>query len=121
MRISELLGSPVLDAAGDEIGFVQDLRARREVESGDVGTRGRIRVSALVLGGARLSDKIAHSWGFAEGRARGPALLRWLARPGVRRSRVVSASDVASWAPGEVRLRVAATQLQPFEGTLERE
>lgn len=101
MRLSELLGSTVFDAAGASLGPVRDVRVIEREPGG--GGAGRFRVSAIVIG-AGLLARPAHAWGFAEGRACGPWLLRALFRSAVRRARVIPADRVTEWGPGEVRV-----------------
>ena len=121
MRVSELLGTPVIDAAGERVGVVQDLRAGREIETGRLGTRGRFPVIGLVAGGDGLRDRMAHGWGFAEDRARGPWIARRLVTGAVAESTFVPASDVASWGPGKVRLAVMRSELVALQEALEHE
>lgn len=108
MRISELIGVRVLDAAGEPVGVVQDLRASRD---GD-----QLRIVGLVVGGDGVLDGMAHGWGFAAGRARGPGILRRLARRPVERARLVPVADVASWGREHVRLTTTRSALSPLSG-----
>lgn len=121
MRASELLGAPVIDASGREIGVVQDLRALREAESAAVSTRGRVRIAALIIGGDGLIDKMAHGWGFAEGRTEGPWILRRLTSRSVDAARVVPASLVESWGPERVRLNAQWPDLSSLKEVMNRE
>lgn len=102
MRASELLGAPVVDADGVELGPVRDVRV---TESG-----GALTVAGLVVGGGPLAH-LAHAWGFAEGRAQGPWLFRVLTGPASRDARFVSAARVAEWEP-RVRLDCPAAELR---------
>lgn len=99
--LSDLLGSTVLDADGRELGPLQDVRARR-----DAG-EGRLKLHSIVVGGHRL----AHSFGYVEGRTTGPWLLRRLVTSrGGGEAAIVPVRMVADWNP-PVRLSVAARDL----------
>ena len=99
MRVTDLLGSAVVDQSGRQIGHVHDLRITRH-RAAD-GASGPIRIAGLAIAGGRL----AHSWGFAEKRAAGPWLLRIIAARGSRTARFVPAERVTDWGPGPVRIR----------------
>lgn len=90
MRASELLATGVVDADGRELGPVRDVRLARR--------NGAFVVVGLVVGGGRGS-RVAHSWGYAEGRAQGPLLLRALTRGAARNARFVPAERVVEWSP----------------------
>jgi len=99
MRASELIDAVVVDEAGEVVGRVHDLRViRRE---------GTFRITGLAVAGARL----AHAWGFAEGRATGPWLLRVLTARSARAARFVSADQVLDWGPDTVRIRGRRSRL----------
>jgi hypothetical protein len=100
MRASELLASEVVDAAGRRLGPVRDVRLSRD----------GFRVVGLVVGEGPFAG-IAHGWGYAEGRASGPAPLGWLSRRAVRRSRFAAAERVLDWGPGVIRLGVEGHDL----------
>ena len=100
MRLTELLGSGVVDAAGASLGPVRDVRII-EREPGRIGAR--FGVAGLVIGGGFLA-RPAHAWGIAEGRASGPWLLRRLTTRAVRQARFIPADRVSDWGPGEVRV-----------------
>lgn len=105
MRLSELLNSQVVSERGETLGPVRDVRVRQE-------ERG-FRVTGLVIGGGALAWP-AHAWGYAEGRAQGPWLLRALTRPATRVARFVPAERVADWGPGEVRVTGEPSALPPL-------
>ncbi len=107
MRATELLASEVYDSAGVHVGRVRDVRIRRERD-------GAFRVVGLVVGGGLLAQP-AHAWGFAEGRASGPWLLRRLLAPASRQARFVDAGDVARWGPGRVDITTTVAQLARLE------
>jgi hypothetical protein len=111
MRATELLATRVLDADGRDLGPVRDARVRRAED-------GSLTVVGLVVGDGPFAHA-AHAWGFAEGRAQGPWLLRALTARATRAARYVPADDVASWrAP--IRLRVRANELDPLRGDARR-
>jgi hypothetical protein len=92
-----------VDADGRRLGRVHDVRVVREGEA--------FRVVSVLFGAGALST-IATVWGYTEGRASGPWLLRRLLEPGVRKELLVSADDVAEW--GEtITLRGGAEPLHP--------
>lgn len=103
MRARQLLGSEALDGAGRRVGAVRDVRLVRTPD-------GRLRVTGLVVGGGFLAGP-AHAWGFAEGRASGPWLLRKLLERAARQARFVPASAVRDWGPGTVRIASVAADL----------
>lgn len=113
MRISELLGSEVADERGNRVGRVYDLRLR--------AANGRRRgpsfeVVGLIVGPAGPLGWAAHAWGYAEGRAQGPWLLRAATRRAIRASRFVPADRVLGWEPGELRIGGSANELEPLAG-----
>lgn len=118
MKASELLGRPVLGADATALGVVHDLRVvLPPAPAGDdpradrtmPGTSRGPVVVGLVVGPDTLRCRLAHSWGYAQGRTRGPALLRALATTGGSYVRTVPVEDVASWDDGgRVRLRGGA-------------
>lgn len=113
MRLSELMGAVVVDEAGTRVGPVRDVRVKTE-------PGGPWTVSALVVGRDGWRSAAAHAWGFAEGRASGPALVRRLLGGRAAEGRIVPAERVASWGPGPVRLSGSGadlSQLRP-EGEL---
>ena len=99
MLASDLLSAVVVDADGDRVGRVCDVRFRRDGDS-------FLAVEVLVCESRFAST--ARGWGFGDGRAAGPWLLRKLLEPAARRARVVSADDVAEWSERTVRLRRTA-------------
>ena len=96
MRASELAGRTVADRSGHPVGRVRDLRIPGRDTTG-TGT-GSVPVVGIVVGGSGRLAGLAHAWGFAEGRASGPAILRWLLRAEIRRARYVPVGAVTSWA-----------------------
>ncbi|MDQ3934843.1 MAG: PRC-barrel domain-containing protein [Actinomycetota bacterium] len=97
MRATELLASRVVDERGAHVGRVRDVRVSRA---------GWEVVGLAVADGWRA--RLAHRWGYAEGRAQGPWLLRRLTRAAVERTLFVPAERVTDWGPGVVRIRGGA-------------
>jgi hypothetical protein len=98
MRASELIDSPVYGEGGRFAGIVRDLRL--DAEPADDGS---FAILGLVVGDPGARDVAAHAWGFAEGRAEGPWLLRRLVGKGG--SRFVPADRVVDWGPERLRIR----------------
>lgn len=105
MRASELLASRVVDAAGEDLGPIRDVRIRQDA--------GGLQITALVVGDGRFAD-LAHAAGVAEGRVQGPWLLARICRQAIRRARLIDAADVTDWGPGTVRVAVHADDLRPL-------
>ncbi|HEX5983948.1 MAG TPA: hypothetical protein VFY69_07060 [Solirubrobacterales bacterium] len=97
MRASELIDSPVYED-GRLAGIVRDLRVEAEPAAD-----GSFAVLGLVLGDPGPRAAAAHAWGFAEGRAQGPWLLRRLVGNGA--SRFVPADRVVDWGPERLQIR----------------
>ena len=97
MRASELLASRVVDDRGRDLGPVRDVRLARD----------HLRVAGLVVGGGPFAAP-AHAWGYTEGRARGPWLLRALSAPARRHGRFIPAARVIDWGPGVVTVSADA-------------
>jgi sporulation protein YlmC with PRC-barrel domain len=74
MRLSDLLGRPVVDAGGHELGRLRDvkLRARGPVDGAALAA---LDVEAVVVGGAGTAVRL----GYVRGGVRGPWLLKALA------------------------------------------
>ncbi len=100
MRTTELLAADVVDERGRRVGQVRDVR---------------ISLPSYELAGVAVADgwraRLAHRWGFAEGRTQGPWLFRALLRPAVRKTLFVPASRVTEWGPGVVRITGSAEDL----------
>jgi sporulation protein YlmC with PRC-barrel domain len=75
MRLSQILGQPVVDEHGHELGVVHDVAATQD---GPVlgGFGAALRVDALVVGTSGFWDRI----GFSPAHIAGPGLLRMVAR-----------------------------------------
>jgi hypothetical protein len=106
MRASEVLGREVVDGQGAGVGVVHDLRVLLPTSDTAPAAADGLRLLALVVGPGDLRCRLAYAWGLAQGRARGPWLLRALVLGKAARGRAVPAEDVASWDDrGRVRLR----------------
>lgn len=99
MRLSELLRAQVIDAAGRDLGPLRDVRLERD----DAGSQDApaYRVVGIVVGNGPLA-RLAHSWGYAEGRATGPWLLRALTSRAAEQAAFIPAADVVDWGPATV-------------------
>jgi hypothetical protein len=106
VRISEILGAPVVDRAGHRIGVVRDLRLMHTP---------RFRVAGITIGQPGWVDEAAHAWGFAEGRARRPWPLRRLTERATRGARFAPVEVIDSWAPDRIVLTVGSTELRPLD------
>jgi hypothetical protein len=100
MRLSDLLGAEVRDEAGRSMGRVHDVRLRRS----GIGTAATYELTELVIAPWNLRTRAAHAWGYAEGRAAGPRLIRAALQPGAERSRRVRATEVSSWGPDAITI-----------------
>lgn len=100
MRASELIGARVVDESGQRLGVVRDLRVaytmRPAAES--------LPILGLVISEPGPIPAAAHAWGFAEGRARGPAPLRRILEPAAQRSVLVPVDRIRDWGPADVRV-----------------
>lgn len=109
MRASDLIGAIVRDQTGQSIGIVCDLR----LDTAGGGSAG-FPVLGLVVGGPGTRSQAAHAWGFAQGRAVGPALFARLLSGAVERSRFVEADRVRDWGPDAVVIEGTFGELPPL-------
>jgi len=104
MRLSDLIGSEVVDVTGNSVGRISDVHL---VQDGPVvdGLQARIRVDALLVGRGGWGERM----GYVRGRARGPWLLGVLFRWIERHAQLIASDDVADWDldKGTVRLRTS--------------
>lgn len=112
MRISELLGSGVVDEHGQHVGRIHDVRLTLAREGPD--RQISLEVKGLVVGPSGPLARAAHAWGYAEGRAQGPLLLKALTKSAVRDSRFIPAERVLDWHSPELRITGSAKDLQPL-------
>lgn len=119
MRASDLLGMRVVDGAGADLGPVRDLRVtwEKDVASPPVAVASRFEIAGVVVGGGRLA-RLAHAWGFTEGRATAPWIIRRLFAEAIAAARCVPAEQVRSWGPSAVVLGCRAGELRPLREEL---
>lgn len=92
MRLSDLMGCDVIDAAGTRLGRVSDVHV---VQRGGLtqGVQERFWADALLVGRGSWGERV----GFIRGRARGPwlvaALFGWIER----HARLIPCDEVAEW------------------------
>ena len=99
MRASELIGAAAYDELGRFAGIVRDISL-----DPDRAADGSFTILGLLLSEPGARSAAAHAWGFAQGRAEGPApLKRLLGRDGGR-SRFVPAEWVLDWGPERVEI-----------------
>jgi sporulation protein YlmC with PRC-barrel domain len=91
MQMSEVLGRPVVDAAGTRIGQVTDVRLVQDGPFID-GFGLALRVDALVVGRGGVASRL----GYVRGGVRGPWLLRVMAAALEGRAFLVPWSDVTA-------------------------
>jgi hypothetical protein len=99
MRLSELLGKPVVDGAGRALGKVTDVPLVREGPPLDgFGP-------SYVVAGLRVSKRAWNWFGYEREDAGGPALVRTFFRWLHRGDQLVAWDDVADVGPDGIRLR----------------
>jgi hypothetical protein len=91
MLMSDVMGSPVVDADGTRLGVVTDVRL---VQDGPYieGFGNALRLDGLVIGRAGIANRL----GYARGGVRGPWLLRRLAFALEGRAWIVPWTDVTA-------------------------
>lgn len=92
MRLSDVLGSRVVDSSGATIGIVHDVHARAEE-----GVPAEI--AGLVVDRGGPLTRAAHSWGYAAGRASGPLVVRVVLCHAARRARFIATAAIGDWGP----------------------
>jgi hypothetical protein len=106
MHLSDLVHSRVVDAAGTDIGSVEDVRLVQDgpllAPFGDA-----FRVEGLMVGHRRVGTRL----GFVRGGLRGPWLLRALFGGLERRARYVEWTDVERWDGTTVHLTKRGDEL----------
>lgn len=104
MRMSELVGVPVVDESGRTLGKVHDLRLVADGAAYPATGNRAYRVHALVVGAGTVGMRL----GYARGHVQGPWLLRVLARRLRRRRHEIPWEAVREVTPGRIVARVAA-------------
>jgi hypothetical protein len=106
-RLGELLHSTVVDAAGRELGSVDDVRL---VQDGPLleGFGNALRVDALVIGRGSLAVRL----GFHRQKMKGPWLLKTIFGALERKAVVALWAQVESWEDRRITLVCRADELQ---------
>jgi sporulation protein YlmC with PRC-barrel domain len=92
MRLSDLLGADVVDAAGESVGRVTDVRLAQTGPVG-AGVLARFVVESLLVSPHHTGSL----FGYERRHDQGPALLRAAVRLMHRRAVMVDWGDVAEW------------------------
>jgi sporulation protein YlmC with PRC-barrel domain len=108
MRLSEVLGLPVVDTDGDQIGAVADVRL---VQDGPVqaSMQAAFRVDGLIVVEGHSTELFGYE------RHVGPALLRWLVHRRLGAVHYVPWASIDRVDAGAVRIRVPRERLTPLE------
>ena len=108
MRLSELLHSHVVDAAGEDVGSVDDVRL---VQDGPLlePFGAALRVEGLVVGHWAIGIRL----GYLRADVKGPWLLRRIFGALEQRARYVPWELVESVEDGLVRVKVSGGELEP--------
>jgi sporulation protein YlmC with PRC-barrel domain len=107
VRLSDLIGSVVVDAEGDEIGDVGDVWLMQD--GPPMGVFGAaLRVDRLVIGRFGLASRA----GYERPDVRGPVILARLLGRGTKHRPVASWSDIAAIEEGRIRLRRRSGDLE---------
>jgi sporulation protein YlmC with PRC-barrel domain len=109
MRLSEVLACRVIDASGEEIGSVNDVRLVQDgayVEGFGAG----LRVEGFVTGSGRLGERL----GYHRGGVEGPWILRTFFARQERRGRYVPWSKVDAVEGDVIRLSCSRGELEAF-------
>ena len=111
MQLSDLMDSRVIDADGNHLGKVRDVRV---VQDGPLllPFGAAFRVEGLAVGSGPSGRRL----GYERQGVRGPWLLRVLFGRLSQRDRFVDWRDVTTWNGREVHLRVRAADLSPLDG-----
>jgi hypothetical protein len=88
MRITDLIGKPVVDADGGSLGKVHDVRLVREAPYGEAGA---LRVDGIIVGKGGIAVRL----GYASPDLTGPWLLTTVLGRMSRHARFVAWSDLA--------------------------
>lgn len=112
MRLSDLLHSTVVDADGNELGSIDDVRL---VQDGPVLANfgAALRVDGLVVGRGAVGLRL----GYHRAGVHGPWLLKRIFTAFERRARFVAWEQVREWDGGAVRLHVRSDDLPRLTDT----
>jgi hypothetical protein len=110
MNLSDLLHSQVLDADGNSLGSVDDVRM---VQDGPLSLPfgAAFRVEGLMVGHRSIGTRL----GYVRGGLKGPWLLRVIFTALERRARYVLWDDVVTWDGTTVHLAKRRDELGPIE------
>jgi sporulation protein YlmC with PRC-barrel domain len=109
MRLSELLGCTVFDAAGDKVGGVNDVRLVQDgpyVEGFGAG----LRVEGIVAGKGKVGERL----GYHRGGVEGPWILKTVFSRLERRGQYISWDKVERIDDAVIHLNVAKAELSHF-------
>ncbi len=87
MRISDLIGSPVVDASGHDLGKVHDVRL---VHQAPYGQKGALRVAGVIAGKGGIAVRL----GYASPDVTGPWLLTTVLGRLSRHARYIAWEDL---------------------------
>src|SRR3954454_3896728 len=103
MRLSELLGRPVIDADGRSLGDVKDVRLVQDGRYVE-GFGNALRVEGILAGKGGIGVRL----GVARGAVKGPWPLTAVLRSLEHRARYVDWRDVAACDEAQIRLQTGA-------------
>jgi hypothetical protein len=108
MRLADLIGADVFDAAGEKAGTVHDARLSKQPDPAAPGnTIGTIRLEQLVLRPSSIGARL----GYAHREMRGPLLLARALRSLARKATIVAWEDITAIEPGRITIGVSARAL----------
>jgi hypothetical protein len=107
--LSDLLRLPVIDADGESLGRIDDVRL---VQDGPFveGFGAALRVADLIVGPGGLGVRL----GYVRHGVRGPAPIRALASRLERRTIVVAWEHVDAWRPGDDHVTLKVSRASPL-------
>ncbi|MEU4393904.1 PRC-barrel domain-containing protein [Kribbella sp. NPDC023855] len=108
MRLNELLGRDVVDANGDVIGHVADVRL---VQDGPLqpSMQAALRVDGLIIVEKRTTRLLGYE------RHVGPALIRWLVHRHLGDVWYAPWTEVDQLTDGRIEIRAGRSDLRKFE------
>jgi hypothetical protein len=105
MRLSELLGSEVFDAAGASVGRVRDVRIVQDGPNRGYGGEKLFRVHGLIVGAGAVGERL----GYARGGVRGPWLFAKVF--GARKQSFVPWEQIRRREAGRIDIHLTKDQL----------